>query len=69
MQPSKIRGSVAPFHPLAHPAVRLVFEVTVLLALWAGLWLVVWGGVLRPLNRATVAYGAEPTGVQAETVR
>jgi hypothetical protein len=69
MQPFKTRGSVAPFQPLAHPAVRLLFEVTVLLVLWAGLWLVVWGGVLRPLARATGAYGAEPTGVQAETVR
>jgi hypothetical protein len=69
MQRSKIRGSVEPFRPLAHPAVRLLFEVTVLLALWAGLWLVVWGGVLRPLAQATVAFGAEPTGGQAETVR
>ncbi len=69
MQPSKIRGSVAPFQPLAHPAVKLLLEVSVLLVLWAGLWLVVWGGVLRPLARATGVYGAESTGVQAETVR
>lgn len=69
MQPSKIRGSVAPFQSLTHPVVKLLVEVTVLLALWAGLWLVVWGGVLRPLARATGAYRAQPTGFQAETVR
>lgn len=69
MQPSKTRGSVVSFQPLAHPAVKLFAEVAVLLALWVGLWLVVWGGVLRPLARATAVYGAESTSVQAEVVR
>jgi hypothetical protein len=70
MQRLKIREPFAPsFRPLAHPAVRLLVEVTVLLALWGGLWLVVWGGVLRPLAQATGAYGAQSAAVRAEIVR
>jgi hypothetical protein len=69
MQSSKTRGSLTSFQPLGHPAVKLLLEVTVLLALWAGLWLMVWGGVLRPLARVTGVYSAESSAVQAEILR
>ena len=69
MQSSKTRGSVPSFQPLGHPAVKLLLEVSVLLALWAGLWLMVWGGVLRPLARATGLYSAESSAVQMDILR
>jgi len=70
MQPSKIRESVpASYRPLGHPAVRLVFEVSLLLALWVALWAVVWGGVLRPLAQAGAAIRSDEASIQAEAPR
>jgi hypothetical protein len=70
MQPSKIRESVpASSRPLVHPAVRLVFEVSLLLALWVALWALVWGGVLRPLAQAAEAIRSDEASIQAEASR
>jgi len=70
MQSFKIRRSVpASFRPLAHPAVRLLFEVSMLLALWVAVWALVWGGVLRPLAQSTEAIRSNEASIQAEASR
>jgi len=67
MQSLKIRGPLpTSFRPLGHPAVRLLFEVIVLLALWVAIWALVWGGVLQPLSQATEVFGSEAASIQAE---
>ena len=70
MQPSKIRESAsASYRPLVHPAVRLLLEVGLLLALWGALWALVWGGVLRPLAQAAAAISSDHASIQAEASR